>query len=130
MNVPVVLTSVGVGAQRVADDAVCPFHLGFGVFVAGRADDQAHAHVLDEGVEHLARELGIMIHPDRRDEHVEKAGPFGPEHASHGPCGSTAVLGFRTLAGTMQHALLPSGITSTFAHADQPWSPMRGTARQ
>ena len=35
------LTSVDVGAQRVADDAGGPLHLGVGVLVVGRADDEA-----------------------------------------------------------------------------------------
>ena len=35
--VPVVLAAVGVGAQRVADDAVVPLHLGVGVLVVRRA---------------------------------------------------------------------------------------------
>ena len=66
MPVPVVLAAVGVGAQRVADDAVGPLHLGVGVLVVGRADDQARAHALDEGAKNVARELGVVVH----HEHV------------------------------------------------------------
>ena len=46
MAVPVVLAAVGVGAQRVADDAVGPFHLGVGVLVVGRTDDEARGNIL------------------------------------------------------------------------------------
>ena len=46
MPVPAVLASVGVGAQRVADDAVCALDFGVGVFAVCRADDEARAHVL------------------------------------------------------------------------------------
>ena len=46
----------------VADDAVGPLHLGVGVLMVGRADDQARAHALDEGAEHLAHELGVVVH--------------------------------------------------------------------
>ena len=38
VTVQVVLASVGVGAQRLADDAVGPLHPCVGVLVVGRAD--------------------------------------------------------------------------------------------
>ena len=65
MTVPVVLAAVGVGAQRVADDVVGPLHVGVGVLAVGRADDEARAHALDEGAEHLACELGVVVHHER-----------------------------------------------------------------
>ena len=65
MTVPVVLAAVCVGAQRVADEADGPLHLGVGGLVVCRADDEARAHALDEGAEHLARELGVMVHNER-----------------------------------------------------------------
>ena len=74
MQIPVVLAAVGVGAQRVADDTVSPLHLGIGVFVVGRADDERRAHALDEGAEHVARELGIVVH----HQHVGEPGA-GPK---------------------------------------------------
>ena len=57
MTVAVVLASVGVGAQRVADDAVSALDLVVGVLVVGRADDKARAHALDECAKIVAREL-------------------------------------------------------------------------
>ena len=60
VTVAVVLTSVGVGAQRVANDAIS--ELGVGVLVVCRADDEAPAHAIDDGAEHLARELGVVVH--------------------------------------------------------------------
>jgi hypothetical protein len=61
VDVPVVLAPVGVGAQRIANDsdAVGPLHLGVGVLVVPRADDEARAHALDKGTEHLAGGLGV-----------------------------------------------------------------------
>ena len=59
-TVPAVLAAVGAGAQRVADDAVGPLRLGVGVPVVRRADDQARAHALDQGAEHVAGELGVV----------------------------------------------------------------------
>ena len=55
MSVPVVLAAVVVGAQHVAHVSVGSPHLGVGVLVVGLADDEAWAHPLDEGTEHLAR---------------------------------------------------------------------------
>ena len=40
--------------QRVADGAFYPLHLGDGVLAVGRADDEARAHALDQGAEHLS----------------------------------------------------------------------------
>ena len=45
MTVPIVLAAVGVGAQRVADDAVSALDLGVGVLVVRRADNEARAHI-------------------------------------------------------------------------------------
>ena len=47
MTFPVVLTSFGVGTQRVADDAVGPLRLGNVVLAVLRADDEARAYALD-----------------------------------------------------------------------------------
>ena len=83
VTVPVVLAAVGVRAQRVADDAVGPLHLGVGVLVVGRADDEARAHALDEGAEHLACELGVVVHHERVG--IPGAGPqahFANDHRS------------------------------------------------
>ena len=55
MAVPVVLAAaVGIGAKRFADDTVTvgALHLGVGVLVERRADDEGGAlgaHALDEG---------------------------------------------------------------------------------
>ena len=75
MQIPVVLAAVGVGAQSVADHTVSPLHLGIGVFVVGRADDEGRAHALHEGAEHGAREvrreLGIVVHHQHVREPVQ-----------------------------------------------------------
>ena len=55
MTVPVVLAAVVVGAQHVAHDSAGTLPLGVGVLVVGQADEEAQAHPLDEGTEHLAR---------------------------------------------------------------------------
>ncbi len=68
LSVPVVLAPIREGAQCVADDAVGALDLGVGVLVVRRADDQAGAHALGEGPEHVARELGVVID----DQHVRK----------------------------------------------------------
>ena len=66
MGVLVILTAdqVSAGAKVIVDDAVCSYtlQLGIGVFVVRRADDEAQAHALDKGAEHLARELEVVIH--------------------------------------------------------------------
>ncbi len=46
VTVPVVRAAVGEGAQSVADDAVGALHLGVGVLVVRRADDEARAPAL------------------------------------------------------------------------------------
>ena len=71
--VPVVFAAVGEGAQCVADDTVGALHLRVGVLVIRRADDEARAPALDEGAEHLARELGVVVHHEHVGEAV--AGP-------------------------------------------------------
>ena len=40
-------------------------HLGVGVLVVGRAGDEARAPALDQGAEHLARQLGVVVHRER-----------------------------------------------------------------
>ena len=62
MAVPVVLSAVGVGTKDVADDAVRAPDLGVGVLAVGRPDDLARTQALDEGAEHIARELGVVVH--------------------------------------------------------------------
>jgi hypothetical protein len=76
VNVPVILASVGVGAQRIAGDAVGPLHLGVGVLVVRRAEDETQAHALDKGTEHLARELGVVIHHEDVGETSAKTNQF------------------------------------------------------
>ena len=74
VTVPVVVAFVGVGALRAADDAVSALDLGVGVLVVCRADGEARAHALDEGAEHLAGGLGVVVH----HQHVGKPGA-GPQ---------------------------------------------------
>jgi hypothetical protein len=80
--VPVVLASVGEGAQRVTDDAVGPLHLSVGVLVVRRADDEARAPALDEGPKHLARELGVVVH----HEYVGEAVAGTEAHVANDRC--------------------------------------------
>ena len=70
VTAPVVFAAVGVGAQRVADDAVGAFRLGVGVLVVLRANDEGRAHALDEGADHVARELGVVVHHEYVGEAV------------------------------------------------------------
>ena len=60
---------------------VSAFDLGVGVLVVRRADDgaRAHASALDEGAEHLARELGVLVH----HQHVGEPGT-GPQSTCRG----------------------------------------------
>ena len=60
--VQIVLAAIGIRLQRVANNSVGPFHLFVGILVVHRADNDARAHALHEGEEHLARELGVVIH--------------------------------------------------------------------
>ena len=60
--VPVVLAPIGVCAQRITDDAIGPLHLGVGVLVVRRADDETRTHALGEGAKHVARELSVVVH--------------------------------------------------------------------
>ncbi len=54
-----------------------PIDLSVGVLVVRQADDEARAHGLDEGAEHLARELGVVVH----HQHVSAAsGAFAGMH--------------------------------------------------
>ena len=53
-------------------DAVGPLHLGVGILVVRRADNEARARALHEGPEHLARELDVVIHHEHW--HVGKPG--------------------------------------------------------
>ena len=59
---PVVLAAVCLRVQRVADDAVGPLHLVVVILVVCRTNDEARADAPDEGLEHLACELSVVIH--------------------------------------------------------------------
>ena len=73
MRGPAVLASVGVlvGAQRFADDDVGPLHLGVGVLVVGRANDEARAHAL-------------FLTKARNTSHVNLARWMGPKIGRQG----------------------------------------------
>ena len=72
--VPVVLAAVGEGAPCVASDTVGALQpLSAGVPVVRRADDEARAPALDEGAEHIARQLAVVVRHERVGEAV--AGP-------------------------------------------------------
>ncbi len=61
-----VLASDGVGAQRITNDTISQLHLGVGDLAVGGTDDEARSHALDEGLEHLASELGGSDPPPAR----------------------------------------------------------------
>ena len=75
-RVPVVLASVGEGAERVAEHPVNPLGLGVGVLAVGLPDQEARADAPRELPEQLAREFGIVVH----DEHVRDAVPGAECH--------------------------------------------------
>ena len=91
--VPVVLNAVGTRLQRVADNSGDPFHLGVGILLVRRADDEARVHAFHEGPENLARELGVVIH----NEYVKEPGSWAETHVAddlcRARCSSVALVG-------------------------------------
>ena len=76
VTVLVVLAAVGVRAQRVADDAVGQLYrdLGVGLLLVCQADYEARAPALDEGTEHLAGEVGAVVHHEHSGKPSQDAG--------------------------------------------------------
>ncbi len=59
LPVPVVLVSVGPGAQCITDDTISQLHLGVGVLVVGRADNETEPMLLMKALNTLLVNLGL-----------------------------------------------------------------------
>jgi hypothetical protein len=58
------------GADALKYIWTCRITDGIGVLVVGGADNEALAHALDESLEHLTPELGVVIHHKHVGESV------------------------------------------------------------